>query len=763
MEHELHILIDDYHHVEDPLAHLLLQKLVDHSPGNFHITLASRATPPLSLARLRVMGLLAEIESGDLPFDIEESCEYFGQNLGASMIGRDKMIRIHEMTQGWPASLQLVSLVIRNRRRSDIDWDELLWHTDDLPAYLSGEVLNALPPDLSHFIETLSLCRRFSAGLANALTGRADAGQILDRMERENLLILRDEGSGRTPWFRFHPLFADFLRIRLARRPLPDIDRLHRKASEWFGDNGLVIDAIIHATMGHDPDRAVALAERSMASLWRLSHLGPLHHLVNAIPRHMLASNPRLVYLASLTLALTGASNQAEIWAAQLPDASGPESLFRRSLLQATIAMQRDDTQHVLELVRDMPLAAAVSPFEHQTLLGFRVTALAADGRFDEAYRLIDEDRESSPHASDGMTLLAHGARCLAALLQGRTTDALPLARQLYDSHEARRGRGSTGADLSAVAVSCLLYEMDRLDEARDMAANRDHGLKRALPQLTVLSAATEVRLARLCQSEDAALALAEEYCERFRLIRFDRGTMHLLLLQLEIFAGRRDHQSARATFEHIAKIADKHRESAGLRREIALAAACATARLSLLDRSYERGLAALDGAAKLAEILDWGRWLVSIDLLRAQLEEARAESARAQEHLIRALARGSELGLTRTFIDEGQPVLRLLRRAAATSALDAALEGYAAALLEHFARCPRLLSEQPATGPSLTPRETEILRLVAANMSNQRVADAIGITLETIKWNLKNIFQKLEVANRYDAMMQARKMGIVD
>lgn len=763
---EIHLLIDDYHHVEDHMAHQLLQKLVDHNPGNLHISLASRATPPLSVAKLRVMGLLAEIECNDLPFDLDETREFLSRNLGPTPLPVGKSIQIHEMTGGWPASLQLVAIMLKNRPSGDIDWDDGLWRSSHLPDYLAGEIVGALPSDIADFMEVMSLCRRFNAPLAEAMTGRAGAAAIIDRIEQENLLIVRDEAEDRVPWFRFHPLFTDFLRARLAKRGAAEIAAFHRRASGWFADRKLIIEAISHAIQGDDSVAAAAIAERSMSSLWRLSHLGTLHHIVNAIPRPLLASHPRLVYLASLTLALTGAPNQAAAWAVQIPEGSDPETAFQHLLLNVVIASQRDDTASVLMQASGAPLSDAGSNFERHLLLGFLVTALAAAGRFDDAYALIDHDPVSR-NANDGMALLAHGTRCLAMIFQGRVEDVLPLAQDIYARHEARQGRNSTGADISAVVVAHALYERDRLDEALEMVANRQHSLKRAFPQFMVFSAVTEVRLERLRASDDAALALIELRCENFRSLRFDRGVAHLLLVQLEIFAGRRDIDRARATRTQIDEIAEINGGAAGLRAEIAIIAGSARARIALLERDYETGLEAIARVAPLTARLDRGNWLVTQDLLRAQIEEARGRSSLALDHMRTALQRGAKLGLVRTFVDEGPSVLHLLRQALATTQLEAEQENYARQLVDRFAECPRIGCASPPkqseNTPTLTPREIEILRLVAVNMSNQRIALAIGITLETVKWNLKNIFQKLAVSSRYDATASARRTGLVD
>ena len=181
--------------------------------------------------------------------------------------------------------------------------------------------------------------------------------------------------------------------------------------------------------------------------------------------------------------------------------------------------------------------------------------------------------------------------------------------------------------------------------------------------------------------------------------------------------------------------------------------------------QEYPPALAALDRAERLAAQHGRGALLVTIDLLRARIEESRARSEQALEHVGAALFRAAGLGLVRTIVDEGQSILPLLHRMLGAGKPNAELMPYLRHLIAHFAggTDPDASKPAPSSAQLLTPREIEILRLVAASMSNQQIALAIGITLETVKWNLKNVFQKLGVSDRYDAVTSGRKSGLID
>lgn len=764
---DVHLLIDDYHHVEDPWAHLLLQKLLDHNPGNLHITLASRSIPPLSLSRLRVMGQVAEVECADLPFNLAETRLFIDQNAGSSRLTADELLQVHDLTNGWPASLQLISIMLRNRPEERSRLQGLGLRSADLHTYLSEEVVDALPPELSQFLEAISICRRFTVSLARAVSGREDAAELIARIEQENLLVVRVESDDRSPWYRFHPLFSEFLGSRLAQRDIAQIDELHRRASRWFDERQLLVEAIRHATLGRDPEAAVAIVERSVPDLWRLSHLGPLLHLVNSLPLAAIASRPRLAYLGSLTLALTGAPMRASAWIAQFRgDASQPNARFQRALVEATVAFQRDDTDQSLQLTDKLDLPPDTSGFERSAFLAFRVTALAAAGRYDEAYRAFDRYPIRPEDLTDGMALLAMGCRVIAMQLEGRGVESLPIAQDIYEKQAARQGRNSTGANLGAVGVVDSLYELDRIDDAREMLANRQHSLKRSSPQIIILSSLAEAHLERLQASPEAALALLDERIAWVRSLELDRVVAYLLLAKIQLLVGLKDLATARAVAEQLEELRQRHLGSRGFWAEIPMIAGLGQARLALARRDCGRAIELLEASREIARRLSRGRYLVVHDLLRAQIEDARLQPSAALQHLRRALEAGARSGLIRTFVDEGDIVRRLLARLREEGDLPEQLRDHAALVLRHFGGRDQPLGAGQKTDREktlLTPREAQILQLVAAGMSNKRIALTAGITVETVKWNLKNIFLKSEVSSRYDAMIWARRHGLID
>ena len=208
IDEDLYLILDDFHQVDDPQAHRLVRKILELSPGNLHLVIGARTMPPLGIARLRVMGQVAEVNCADLPFELAETRAFLEQNAGSARLEPDEIVQIHDLTQGWPASLQLLSLALRNCPERRPNLRSLAWRSTDLGQYLAEDVIGDLPPRIGAFMELLSILRKFNAPLAAAVTGERDAAALIARLESENLLIDRAKrttarpGSASTPCSR---------------------------------------------------------------------------------------------------------------------------------------------------------------------------------------------------------------------------------------------------------------------------------------------------------------------------------------------------------------------------------------------------------------------------------------------------------------------------------------------------------------------------------------------------------------------------------
>jgi len=768
---ELYLIVDDYHHVEAPHAHKLIQKLLDQSPGNLHLALASRVNPPLSLSRLRVMDQVVEIESAELPFDLAETRTFIEENLGLDKINADELSLIHDLTSGWPSCLQLIVIMLKNRPSTRSMLNDLVWRSSDLQSYLSEEVVAHLPDELVEVAEALSIFRRFNASMAVAVTGHVEAGELLQRMEEENLLIYRVDSEDRTTWYRFQPLFGDFLSARLERRGR-DIPALHRLGAHWFAAHNYLTEAVRHASLGEDIDFAIRVIEQAAPATWSLDYLAPTLRLLERMPEDVLFTHQRLLFLACVTVSLTSRPGRAKAWLERLQASDlseHPELASGLPVIHAAIAIQEDDSERtigLLEPVRDAPME---NPFLRYMLLAALAVAYYTAGRYADARRLFDIHPIPPQDRGNDMALVAESARLTTYILSGEIGVAEPLVSELLERSTREGGHRSICANLCASLLADAFYELDRIDDARELLANRLGLLHSSVPDVIVRTNISRSRLDLLQKGPDAALTFLRQQIAHLRCLGQIRPVAQLLGEQIRVSLIKGQRNQAVELLQSLEQIARDHSSEQGGRAELPAIAALARARIL----SREDSQAALDALAAVrdyAERFNRNRLAVLVDLLSADVLEDLGRPQESLDCLRRAVEAGQRLGLVRTLLDEGALSEKLLGRLALAPLKDPVRQ-YVDELIEKLTGpcAPSPTTARPRraapTGqePQLTPREREILSLVAQAMSSKRIAHTLDITLDTVKWNLRNIYAKLGVSSRYDAMVWARNHHLID
>ncbi|MGY1642615.1 LuxR C-terminal-related transcriptional regulator [Geodermatophilus sp. SYSU D00703] len=288
------LVLDDYHVLGSPPVHRSVAALLDHAPGTLHLVVISRTDPPLSLSRLRVAGNLVEIRAEQLRFTAEEAARMLDR-AAVPELSADEVERLVARTEGWAAGLQLAALRLADRADGParVDFIDRFTGADrHIVDYLGEEVLGSLPPGLREFLLQTSVLPRLCAPLADAVTGRDDAARLLDEIQRANLFLSPLDDEGR--WFRYHQLFRDLLRYELDLSRLADPAVLHRRAAEWFRDQGRSGEAIGHAIASSDLGLAGALIAEAWRSEFNLGHLQTVQGWLDALPPAQLAADPRL-------------------------------------------------------------------------------------------------------------------------------------------------------------------------------------------------------------------------------------------------------------------------------------------------------------------------------------------------------------------------------------------------------------------------------------------------------------------------------------
>ncbi|WP_296288794.1 LuxR C-terminal-related transcriptional regulator [Pseudomonas sp.] len=756
---QLYLVLDDYHLVSDSRSHRLVQKLLDHCPENLHFVIACRAEPPLSLSRLRLLDQVLEVDCAGLPFDLAETRAFLEAHLAALKLNAEEVHLIYELTSGWPASLQLIVLLLRGRPEARRTLRDLGWKSDDLQTYLAEDVMAHLPAELARFMECVSLCRRFNAALAAQLSGCSNAGELLQRLEDENLLIFRIVGDDRQPWYRFHPLFGDFLAARLERRDSTLVNELHLRAARWFAERKLLAEALRHATQGGDLDFAAEVVERSAPTSWGLDQVGPLLRLLDRLPQETLFRHPRLFFRGCLAYVLTARPAKAEAWLEEYQRSGATQDgdvLQHLRMVQAAIAIQRDCSEPIIELLEGAGHsndAYSVVRYGPSAMLAI---AYSAAGRHADALRCMDENPIAAADRDDEMALVVEGARTHCYLLEGRMDDALRIGQDLFSRAVTAHGHHSSSAYLCAATLAVIYCELDRIDEAREVLANRVGLLQWSMPDTMLRATICRARLDLLQESAAAALAFLERQERHFRSLGLDRGVVHCLAEQVRIRLAEGDEEGASTCLARIAPLQAVYQDARGFQSEIPIMVRLSRARMALAAGDHAVVQEELQIVRDYAQSMARGQFKVTALLLSALGCSAQRQQVAAEAFLVEALQLGMRSGLVRTFVDEGSGIFKLLSAHRSRLVAQSDLTAYLDELLARFRR------GEVTDHATLSPRELAIMQLVSQAMSNKRIALALNISLETVKWNLKNVFAKLGVSSRYDALSWARKHGLI-
>ena len=297
------LVLDDYHVVEAPPIHRALTFLLEHLPPQMHLIIATRADPPLPLARLRARGQLTELRAAELRFRAAEAGAFLEEVMGLHLPPED-VATLQTRTEGWIAGLQLAALSLQGRASAPEFLPAFTGSHRFVLDYLSEEVLSRQPPAVQTFLLQTSILERLSGSLCDAVTGQEESQAMLEALDRANLFVaaLDDERQ----WYRYHHLFADLLRSRLRQTVPALLPELHRRASTWYEQHDLIVDAVHHARLSPDLERTIRLIEQHTHSLALRGQAHTVLNWLHALPDGLVRTHPRLCFSHALLLIFTG-------------------------------------------------------------------------------------------------------------------------------------------------------------------------------------------------------------------------------------------------------------------------------------------------------------------------------------------------------------------------------------------------------------------------------------------------------------------------
>jgi LuxR family maltose regulon positive regulatory protein len=753
------IILDDLHTVVDANVLKAIVFLIEHQPPQLQLILASRSDPAFSLARIRGQGKLLEYRTRDLRFTVEEAAAFCNEVMHFGL-PQAQVLTLATRTEGWIVGLQLAALSLHGAADKASFIDSFAGDDRHITDFLLDEVLRSRPDEVQEFLLQTSMLERFNASLCDAVTLRQDSRAMIDELERSNMFILGLDHQ--RVWYRYHHLFDSLLYCRLRDSRPGLVKELHRRASGWFSRNELIAEAVGHAIKAGDHDDALDLIELHGSALFSHGLISTALVWARQLPPALLRQRPMFsltcawaCFYADNLPAMERHICSVEHCLADFQDA--PIGSKERAML-GQVALLRG-----CQFAYSGKLEAATRDLRHAysgLASGRSLHAVAAVGlgvcyfvsaRYDEAQALFSAHAvvaEAKCNLLIPITAVLGLARM--QLLRGR----LPAAKKMYE--QALQECSYAGwQDFPAcgmlhVGLGELAYEMNELAGAEkhlrrgiDMTAT---GMQYANAWGHVLLAQT--RLAMGCTEQldpERELALAR-YCGRFVV---DVPPLSAAIARLWLGQGRLD-------------ALQQWREQAGLPLAGALAAGREAEYLALARCFIAAGEsdAALDLVRRLLPDAEQGQRLavmIEIRIVQALALQARKASGEALLVLQQGLDLAKNTGLVRLFVDAGAPLAALLKKLAR----GADYTSNALSLLAQFGAASAEQEPEAPFAQLFSKKEKQVVSYVVKGESNQKIAESLFISPNTLHSHMKSIYAKLGVNSRLQAIDQLRKLGL--
>ena len=767
------LVLDDYHLVTAQPVHTFLSFLVSHQPPQLGVIIASRADPPLPLARLRARGQLVEVRQEDLRFTYEESASLFGEALDYALTATQ--IRALEVrTEGWGAGLQLAALSMRTLTGASAFIDTFSGGQEHIADYLTDEVIAQQPETVVSFLLQTSILERLTAPLCEVVTGQPQAQAMLETLMEANLFLVPLDQQ--QEWFRYHTLFSDLLRKRLFTFHREQVGELHRRASRWYQEHGFASQAIDHALAEGDFDRAGTLVEDVAEDSLARGETVTLLRWLEALPPASKDAHLRLWVFHGLALMLYGK-----------PDTPVRDALDRLSGSTEAVPVQGEIAllQALRAVMTGQPgvaISLAESALQKLPLDSLFFCSLAADSlgmahtlRGHTAAAIRDFEQVVGLSSRAGAHLLTvFGLSSLAGLytMQGHLRTAAAMYRDVIALADERLGKHSVYTGRALLGLGELAREWNDLDGA----------LRHFLDSAEALGGFTEIGLAmsylsiarvRLSQRDweaaQDAIAQARRQARESRSTQLDDRLVGMMQARYWILHGESDLalEWARSSglLEHsVAEVLADRGPDAAI-DEFVHGQYLVLARLFLALSKPREALQTIEPLLAHALKVGHNRRALEYLVLKALAHQLQQHLAQAVETIGQALALGEAEEFQRMFLDEGKPMAQLLYRAAERGICPdytgRLLAGFPPAELTPPAKAAKVTRAEDLIEP-LSEREKEVLALMAEGLSNSEIAGRLYISLSTAKGHIAHIFGKLGGKSRTKVVARARNLGLL-
>ena len=777
---EFVMAFDDYHVIHEHRIHDALSYLIERLAPHAHALIATRSDPPFPLGRLRARGELKELRASDLRFDKSEATAFLNEVMNLELTPTD-VSALEDRTEGWIAGLQLSALTLQNRANRSELVKEFAGDNRFVLDYLLEEVLNCQTEQVQDFLLRTSILARLNGSLCDALTEDQSGHLMLEQLERANLFLIRLDGRGE--WFRYHHLFSDLLRLKLKQKQPAAIRELQIKASEWFEQNHLADEAINYALAAQDWDRVLNLIEPIAFHRLSMGGFERLKLWVDAIPKAAFKDRPLLLPFYIPSLIYNEEYDKAEKYL-QLVETVEPESL-RKSLMSFVWT-----TRSIIAAALYQPERAAESSkkaFEfllpddikqRAVVMQSRVRSASMHGDTQEIEKALLEAMPAY-RAAEHLIFQVWGQLALGVvrIMQGRLREGaefLEGAQQFAREHLHTRPETLL---YSYVSLCDVHRERNELDSAKSdlneaLTVIRQTG-RESYPGFVVENLKSLALMLDLCNDTAEADVMIDQAFRRYRRCGNEVVEKQIEALKALMVLRRGGDMS----------LVNRWVQTSGLTHEDAPSYAnefshLVLARWLILTMQAKQAVTLLNRLLKAAQEAKRVRSVIEILVLQSLAHQSLGDEAAAMKPLENALILGQPESFVRTFVDEGETVSKLLlellkQKGKRWESEKPELLQYVVKLKELFGPSGPVPTARVATTESealpwwyvedpLSERELEVLQHVARGLSNQEIADKLFLSAGTVKRHMSNIYQKLDVHSRTQALERARSLKVL-
>ncbi|MBI5303920.1 MAG: hypothetical protein HY868_17420 [Chloroflexi bacterium] len=752
------LILDDYHHVQQPVIHASLQTLIEHLPPALRLIISSHTKPPIVLGRLRAKGIVTELKTEDLRFTVEEGIDFLWRRNPNRRLAFGDMQTLVKRTEGWVAGLTLATLALTQYNDRQAFMANFSGAHAYLHEYFMESILHQQSPAVQTFLLRTAVLKHLTGGLCDAVTGQNDGAEMLARLWQENLFLVRLEEQD---WYRYHDLFAEMLCSQLQAQFPGEIRQLHQRAAEWYRTQNAPAEAVHHFLAIGEWEQAAALIES--VALRELEQFGEdsrllqwLQQLPETVMQHHKTLLAVFVRLAKMALSQT----EVERFLAHTET-----SIARKPLAEQT----RDEQAVLLEIQRLKRAWATGASAELPTngehaevwqmlneLARFRLNMRQ---QLDQAEAIAQEVYEAAQARRHLFVMLMAGGTCACiAASRGNLRRSEKIAHQVLQQALARRGKLPEPASIALTTMSRVCYERNQLAHAHQLLLRATEvDPNPTSSNMRVMVAVTRALIQSAEGNHDAAQVTIQAALELNTQRPSGAWLNQDLIAYQALFVLRQGDGASAERLLNEAGEATTHAFSRRVQAEILLEhdAAGAEEILNALLAEYPHGL--------YREPLMGTRILCALALFKQN------KPNQARQAMTDALRLASPEGFLRPFLDYGSQVASLLTLVLHTGNLTGETQMFAKQLVRllgsangGYTPLPKHELAALSTAASISAREQEVLRLVSAGLSNQEIADCFCISTCTVKTHLENIYRKLGVNSRTQAIAQAQTLRLV-